>query len=330
MKLSLSSDSASYRMKVMHKLVYEVRRLTLKFLTLLFASLVFVALSTHILRAQSDPVIEKDIVYATVDGVDLKLDMARPLAGAGPYPAVLHFHGGGWQAGDKSHGHGRIVKLANAGYVAVSVGYRFAPKYSWPLQVYDAKSAVLFLKEHAKEYNIDPDRIGVTGDSAGGYLALMLGFTDKEDGFEGPVKATSPSTRVQAVVSFCSAGDFTRSLQRKLAPDIDAQITAYYKKPLSQVIYEFTGTRDPNDPKLVKMSAKSYVNAGDPPVLIFQGELDPLISMEQVTELQQALQAAHVPVKVIVVKGGAHGWYGTLLDETEQQMINFLDERLKP
>jgi acetyl esterase/lipase len=319
-------------MKVIHKPVCAVRlttHITYNFFTLLFVSVLFVALSTHTLKAQSDPVIEKDIVYATVDGIDLRLDLARPLTGPGPYPAVLHFHGGGWQAGDKSHGHGRIVKLAKAGYVAVSVGYRFAPKYAWPLQVYDAKAAVRFLKEHSKEYNIDPDRIGVTGDSAGGYLALMLGFTDKADGFEGAVKPTAPSTRVQAAVSFCSAGDFTRSLQRKLTPELDAQITAYYKKPLSQVIYEFTGTRDPNDPKLEKMSARTYVDAGDPPVLIFQGELDPLISMEQVTELQKTLQAARVPVEVVVVQGGAHGWYGALLDETEQQMINFFDERLK-
>jgi len=290
---------------------------------------IYLSLIAHGLMAQGDPAVINDIVYARVDGKELRLDMARPLTGDGPFPVVLHFHGGGWQAGDKSHGRSRIVKLARAGYVAVSVGYRFAPQYAWPAQVYDAKSAIRFLREHAKDYLIDADRIGVAGDSAGGYLALMLGLTDKHDKLEGDARADSPSTRVQAVVTFCSAGDFTRSGHRKISPELDQQITTYYKKPLSQVIAEFTGTTDPDDPKLARMSARSYASAGDPPVLIFQGEIDPLISMEQVDELQHALKEAGVPVQVVVVKGGGHGWYGALLDETEQQMIDFFDQKLK-
>lgn len=277
--------------------------------------------------AQQVPEIQTDIVYAVIDGQSLTLDMARPVSGSGPYPAVLHFHGGGWQAGDKSHGHGRIVKLATAGYVAVTVRYRFAPDYKWPDQVFDAKAALRFLREHAKEYNIDPDRIGAVGDSAGGYLALMLGLTDESDGLEG-YTAKHGSSHVAAAVSFCSAGDFTRSGTRKLPPDVDKQITAYYKKPISQVLSEFTGTTKPDDPKLAKMSARSFVDGDDPPVLIFQGELDPLISMEQVDELESTLKKAGVYTEVVLVKGEKHGWYGPALEETEKQMIAFLDRWL--
>ena len=279
------------------------------------------------LFAQQVPVI-KEIVYSTVDGESLKLDMVSPLSGNGPFPAVIHFHGGGWQAGDKSHGHNRIFKLAQAGFVAVSVGYRFAPKFKWPEQIYDAKAAVRFLREHAKEFNIDPDRIGAVGDSAGGYLALMLGFTETTDGLEGNT-SSSTSSNVQAVATFCSAGDFTRAGSRKLSPDVEKRITDYYKKPLSQVLAEFTGTIDPNDPKLLKMSARTFVDAGDPPVLIFHGAEDPLISLEQVEELENTLKDADVPVEVIVVKGEGHGWYGPALDDTERKLISFFDQWLK-
>ena len=289
-------------------------------------SILFSSLVSGVCCAQI-PVV-KDVVYATVDGVSLKLDMASPLGVSGPFPAVLHFHGGGWQAGDKSHGHKRIIKLAQAGYVAVSVGYRFSPKYKWPDQVFDAKAAVRFLREHAKEFNIEPNRIGAVGDSAGGYLALMLAFTDESDGLEGNISLPT-SSHVQAVATFCSAGDFTRSLHRKLNADVDKQITEYYKKPLSQVISEFTGTINPDDPKLLKMSARTYVDAGDPPVLIFQGETDPLISMEQVEELEITLKKVGVPVEVIVVKGEGHGWYGAALDDTEKKLIAFFDQTLR-
>jgi len=290
-------------------------------------SCIFHLFTTGVLLAQPTPVV-KELVYSTVNGVPLKLDMASPLTGSGPFPAVLHFHGGGWQAGDKSHGDKRIIKLAQSGYVAVSVGYRFAPQYKWPDQVHDAKAAVRFLREHAREFNIDPDRIGAVGDSAGGYLALMLGFTRNADGMEGN-STSSTSSSVQAVASFCSAGDFTRSLRRTLPPDVDKQISEYYKKPLNQVIYEFTGTTDPDDPKLLKMSARPYVDAGDPPVLIFQGEKDPLISLEQVDELEKELKDVGVPVEVVLVKGEGHGWYGAVLDDTEKKLISFFDHWLK-
>ena len=279
------------------------------------------------LLAQPVPGIN-EIVYSTIDNVSLKLDMARPLTGTAPFPAVIHFHGGGWQAGDKSHGHKRIIKLAQAGYVAVSVGYRFAPQYKWPEQIYDAKAAVRFLREHAKEFNIDPDRIGAVGDSAGGYLALMLGFTENAEGMEGNTSSKT-SSNVIAVATFCSAGDFTRSGRRKLSPEIEKQITEYYKKPLSQVIAEFTGTSDPDDPKLLKMSARTFVDEGDASVLIFHGEKDPLISLEQVEELEGALKNAEVPVEVIIVKGEGHGWYGTVLDDTERSLISYFDHWLK-
>ena len=282
------------------------------------------------LKAQSTEGISitKDIVYGRVQDVDLKLDMAKPPEGKGTYPALIFFHGGGWQQGDKSHMHRWLKKFASSGYVTVSVGYRFAPAFKWPSQVEDAKTAVRFLRAHAEQFNIDPNRIGVMGESAGGYLALMLGFTDPTDGLEGAGGYQSFSSGVQAVVSFYSATDFSgRTWQ--LTPALEAEIQRYYNKSLPQVIADFTGTNDTEDPILKKISVLPYVDKNDPPVLMFHGDTDPYSPVERAQKFEQALTQANVSHELIIVKGGGHGWTGALEEETSRQMSEFFDRILK-
>lgn len=270
--------------------------------------------------------IQKNIVYGTVEGVDLKLDIGKP-EGQGPFPVILFFHGGGWQQGDKSHMHRWIQKFVSLGYVGVSVGYRFAPAYKWPAQVHDAKQAVRYLRTHAAELNIDPDRIGAMGESAGAYLALMLGMTSPGDSLEGPL-STKVSSSVQAVVSYFSATDFTiKGLA--LTPALEADMLKYYNKSLKEVRDEFTGATGPDDPILKKISVVTYVDQGDPPVLMFHGDSDPFSSLEHPRRLQAALEKAKVPHQLVIVKGGGHGWTGSLQEETTSQMVEFFEQRLK-
>jgi acetyl esterase/lipase len=105
--------------------------------------------------------------------------------------------------------HKWIRTYASLGYVGVSVAYRFAPQFKWPAQVQDVKTAVRYLRAHAGELDIDPAHIGVMGESAGGYLALMLGVTSPGDSLEGKSDYPELSSSVQAVVSYFSATDFT-------------------------------------------------------------------------------------------------------------------------
>src|SRR5687767_14092276 len=98
--------------------------------------------------------IQRDIVYATSDGVEMHLDLAQPKEGEGPFPLVLCFHGGGWQLGNKAAHWGTIRALAQRGYVAATVQYRFTPKYKWPAQVEDTKAAVRYLRSRATELKI--------------------------------------------------------------------------------------------------------------------------------------------------------------------------------
>src|SRR3954447_25998633 len=113
---------------------------------------------------------EEGIEYANPDNQHLKLNLARPkeVADNARLPAIVCIHGGGFRAGERAGWNDRCKKLAERGYVAVTVTYRLAPQYQFPAAVQDVKAAVRWLRANAGKYHIDPDRIGTVGDSAGG------------------------------------------------------------------------------------------------------------------------------------------------------------------
>lgn len=141
-------------------------------------------------------IFEKDVIYGHSSGVDLKMDLAKPAKSSGPVPALLGIHGGAWSSGDKSLYEPFIRQFAANGYVAAAVEYHFAPTHQWPAQIEDAKCAVRYLRAHAKELNIDPNKIGVIGDSAGGHLCLLLGLMDPKDGLQGTGGNPEQSSKV--------------------------------------------------------------------------------------------------------------------------------------
>ena len=178
------------------------------------------------------------------------------------------------------------------------------------------------------ELNIDPNHIGVMGESAGAYLALMLGVTSPADSLESQSEIAGFSSKVQAVVSFFSGTDFTLpGLPLTLAQDSD--MLKYYHKPLMEVRTDFTGATGPDDPILKKISVLTYVDKNDSPILMFHGDKDPFVSLEHPRRLQQALEKAHVPNQLIIVKGGGHGWTGVQQEETTKQMSDFFERILK-
>lgn len=278
-------------------------------------------------QSPAEIIIKKDVVYGHAGGVDLMLDIGQP-EGKGPFPVVLFFHGGGWQQGDKSHMHKWIQKFVSLGYVGVSVGYRFAPAFKWPSQVHDAKAAVRYLRDHAAALNIDPTRIGAMGESAGGYLALMLGVTSPGDKLEGGSGSPEYSSSVQAVVSYVSATDFTLP-GLELSPELEAEMQKYYKKSLKEVRTDFTGATGLDDPIMKKISVVTYVDKEDAPVLMLYGDSDPFVSIEHGYRLQRALEKVNVSNELIIVKGGGHGWTGKQEEETTRQMMEYFKRMLK-
>jgi acetyl esterase/lipase len=259
---------------------------------------------------------EKDLVYGKGGAQDLKLDLAAPADGSGPFPAVMFIHGGGWRSGDRSQLDKTIEVLARRGYVAVTVSYRFAPAAKFPAQIEDCKAAVRWLRANAQKYHINPDRIGAVGFSAGAHLACLLGTTQKADGLEGQGGNAEQSSRVQAVVSFFGPTDFT--------------IKDWTKDVEDSLLLPFLGATIEDKPELYrKVSPISYVTKDDPPFLFFHGTEDHLVGIRNSRQLAQKLQAVGVEAKVVEMAGEGHGWRGEKLRETIEQTISFLDEKLK-
>ena len=119
--------------------------------------------SAQDLKIPDGVIFEKGIEYSNPDDQHLQVNIARPKTGAGPFPAIVCIHGGGFRAGHRDGYNGLCLKLAERGYVAVTVSYRLAPKFPFPAAVHDTKAAVRWLRAHAKDYKIDPQRIGTTG-----------------------------------------------------------------------------------------------------------------------------------------------------------------------
>ena len=128
---------------------------------------------------------ERGVEFSNVQEQHLQLNLARPKEGKGPFPAVICIHGGGFRAGSREGYNNLILKLAQNGYVGITISYRLAPKYQFPAAVHDTKAAVRWVRANAKRNQIDPDRIGVTGGSAGGHLVQFLGVTADVKDFEG-------------------------------------------------------------------------------------------------------------------------------------------------
>jgi acetyl esterase/lipase len=272
----------------------------------------------HELKAQSEPafVTTTDIPYAKVNGAELKLDIMAPKEKKGALPAVMVIHGGAWRGGNKRDCQFIMPYFARKGYVAISPQYRFCPKETFPAHVKDVKAAVRWVKSHAKEYNIDPERLGAVGFSAGGHLALTLGLTGPADGLEGDSSAGALDSRVKAVVNFFGPTDLAASD----LPEVSKQL-----------VKDFLGATPQAKPELAaKASPLSYVSKDDAPVLTFQGTKDPLVPHTQAIKLADAMTAAGVPGRVELLVGASHGWTGAELDRTTTEMFGFFDKYLKP
>ncbi|HEX8202048.1 MAG TPA: alpha/beta hydrolase [Isosphaeraceae bacterium] len=265
--------------------------------------------------ADEAPVTEQDLGYRRVGATELKLDLARPAGGRGPFPAIVVIHGGGWRGGSKDSNRGLLVQWARQGYVAISPQYRFSPQETFPAQVHDVKAAVRWLRAHAEDYRVDPGRIGAMGFSAGGHLALMLGLTDPDDGLEGDAATDAPSSKVQAVVNFfgptdLAAGDFPEATR--------------------PILRDFLGG-DPAETRTAarRASPVSFATANDPPILSFQGTKDPLVPHSQAVTLADALTAAGVPGRVELLIGAGHGFQGTARNQAMVATLAFFNEHLK-
>jgi acetyl esterase/lipase len=212
-------------------------------------------------------------------------------------PAVLQVHGGGWQEGSRAlalSGDDTATDLVAAGFVVASIDYRLAPQNPWPDQVVDVKCAGRYLRAHAVDPGIDPDRIAALGTSAGGQLVSLLGTTGSSSRWEaGPYPGES--SQVAAVVDEFGPAD----LGAPGWPPDSANM-------ICRVFGATPGSASPN-PALTQASPSAHVAAGDPPFLIVQGTADQVVPESQSEHFAAQLRAAGVPVEYLAVNGGRHG-----------------------
>jgi acetyl esterase/lipase len=272
--------------------------------------------------AQKDPPVpdtvtfEKNIEYTNPDNQHLQLNMARPKTGDGPFPCVLCIHGGGFRAGNREGYNAQIIRLAEKGYVAVTVSYRLAPKYPFPAAVHDTKAAVRWLRANAKKYHIDPDNIGVTGGSAGGTLAQMLGVTGDVKEFEGDGGNAEQSSKVKCVVNVYGANDFTKSYGKSVDA---AEVLPLY----------LGGNLEKARPAHIRSSPLYWVTPNAAPTLCIHGTEDKYVHVEQAEMLVEKLKATNVEADLLKLEGAGHGFKGKDLETSEKAMIAFFDKHLK-
>jgi len=249
-----------------------------------------------------------------------KLDLYVP-AGSGPFPVVIWTGGSAWMADTgKSSAPPFAAQLTTAGYAVAGVSIRSSAQVRFPGQLHDIKAAVRWLRANASRYNLDGNRIGISGDSSGGWTTAMAALTGDVAGMEGTVGTTGVSSAVQAAVAFYPPTDFASMDDWALG---NCSVTGkcmthnVETSPESRLV----GCNIQTCPQQVQAAnPASYISPGDPPIMILHGDSDPLVPHNQGERLYMALNKACRDAIFISLPTAGHGpWYDLLTNDAVRQ-----------
>jgi len=238
--------------------------------------------------------VSSDQPYVTAGGISLKLDVWQNQESKKALPTVMYIHGGGFEFGDRMGAVPQLFPYLNKGWNVVNVEYRLSGQALAPAAVEDVRCALRWVYRNATNYNIDTDRIVVTGHSAGGHLALMTGMLTAQDGFDYncPASATDKPLKVAAIVNWFGPTDFGVLLQG--APLLRAHAVKWIG----------------GQPDLIKrVSPITYVRPGLPPVITVHGDADPAAPYESSVRFHAALDKAGDANQLVTIRGGKHGFH---------------------
>lgn len=239
----------------------------------------------------------RNIEYARAGEHLLKLDLHLP-RGKVRSPLIVWVHGGAWRSGSKSNMPlGRIVE---EGYGVASVDYRLSTDARFPAQIHDIKAAIRFLRGHSREWGIQSKKIVIAGDSAGAHLAALVGVSNGHPELEGNVGTNlSASSDVQGIISFYGAANLTTILSQSTPHGLKVRIPA---------LELLLGGQPTNVVERVRLASPVFhVDRTDPPLLLFHGDQDPQMPINQSHELHGAYRSVNAPVEFEVLHGAGHG-----------------------
>jgi acetyl esterase/lipase len=269
--------------------------------------------------SSAEPKITRDIEYARVGDTSLKLDLYVPTAAKSP-PVVVWVHGGAWRSGSKANPP--LVPLAERGYAIASIDYRLSPVAKFPAQIHDIKAAIRYLRATAKEHGTSAEKMAIAGGSAGGHLAALVGVTNGVKELEGDIgQHRDQSSDVHAIVDFYGASNLTTILDQSTPHGLSVRVPA---------LELLLGGQPDAKADLARLASPVFhVDKTDPPLLIYHGDQDPQMPINQAHELVGGYKKTGLPVTFEVVYGGAHG--GKLFYTADQlnQVAEFLNRNLR-
>jgi acetyl esterase/lipase len=250
-----------------------------------------------------------------------KVDVYLPEEGDGPFPVIIAIAGSAWFGNDTKGRAYQIGRpLLDEGFAIVAVNHRSSREAIFPAQINDIKAAVRFVRGNATTYRLDTRFVGITGDSSGGHLSALMGTTvgvrsrrvgDTELSIEGDLGTfTNESSAVDAIVDWYGPSAFQKMDACGSSFSHDA-----VESPESTLV---GGPIQENDAMCALANPITYIDAQDPPFLILHGDADPLVPHCQSELLHEALVAAGVESRLIIVPGGGHGegmWIPKYIDE---------------
>src|SRR3954471_2887729 len=263
--------------------------------------------------AQADgPAVEvrRGLTYVERPSGKLECDVYMP-QDKGPFPGMLIVHGGAWRVGSRVQLAAIANEFAMHGYTAVAISYRLAPQDKFPAQIHDCQAAVRWMRSHAKDLKIDPDRIGGFGYSAGGHLVALLGTLDDDALREKDVPKNAPSAKLQVVLAGGAPCDF------RVMPANSEQIA-----------YWLGGSRSAKPDVYREASPAAYIKANDPPMFFFHGEIDVLVPIASPMRMVSLLKEAGDTAELYTCKGEGH--VQAVFDRGAlERALAFADQHLK-
>lgn len=259
-----------------------------------------------------------DIVYGVVGDRKLHADIFQPVSATPPRAAIVVVHGGGWLNGDKAKFRALAVQLAKRGYVAAAIEYRLGGEAKFPAAIQDCNAAVRFLRAHAKQYNIDPKRIGAVGGSAGGHLVGLMAAAPHVKELQGNAGYADRSSRLQAAIVMAGPLQMTTGsvAERSRKPDSGSNSNVWLGKTIDEA------------PQLYALAdAHLQFTKNTPPTLFMTGEHD---NPERNALTREKLISLGVWTDIKIYKDGKHGCWNQLpwFNDMAEDMDRFFQEHL--